>query len=477
MPPPERQGSGQALEPLLEETLEELYEGAPCGYLSTLPDGTIVRVNETFLGWTGHDRGALLAGMRFQELLAPGDRIFHETHYAPLLHMQGTVREIAVEIVRADGSRLPVLLNSVLRRDAGGEPRVVRTTVFDATDRRRYEAELLRARREAEARARAATALEHVADGVLLVDENGRIAVANAAAGAILGLEGDAGGRPVAEAIDGWAELEPHVPVGAAGREPPPRATLPFRRGEREQWLSVVGVDAGAGVVYTFRDVTADRRVETMRDRLVDVVSHELRTPLAGVYGAAQTLVAHDLPEDARAQLLTMIAEQAERLRGIVDAIVVARRLDAGELELADAVVDLTALAQSFADERVTVEAPAPVDARGDEGHLRQALGSLVDNALKYGGGGAVRVQVEEQGRRARVVVADDGPGIPPSERERIFERFHRLDPDLHGGVSGVGLGLPVARALVERMGGRLMLEPAGAGATFVIELPLARAG
>jgi phosphoserine phosphatase RsbU/P len=132
---------------LLDDAAEDLFEDAPCGYLSTRLDGTIVKVNRTFESWTGRDRGELLGRMRFQELLAPGARIYHETHYAPLLHMQGEVRGIAVEILHADGGRLPALVNSVLRQDAEGRPQVIRTTVFDASDRRRYEQELLRARR------------------------------------------------------------------------------------------------------------------------------------------------------------------------------------------------------------------------------------------------------------------------------------------------------------------------------------------
>jgi phosphoserine phosphatase RsbU/P len=139
----------------LDESLDDLYENAPCGYLSTLPDGTVARVNRTLLDWTGHDRAAVV-GRPFADLLSPGGRIYHETHYAPLLQMQGSVREIAFEIVRADGSRLPVLVNSTVRRDAGGDPVAIRTTIFDATDRREYERELLRARdREQEARERA----------------------------------------------------------------------------------------------------------------------------------------------------------------------------------------------------------------------------------------------------------------------------------------------------------------------------------
>ena len=125
---------------------EDLYENAPCGYLSASPDGRIVRVNATFLRWTGFTREALVGAKRFQDLLSPGGRIYHETHYAPLLRMQGSVREIAVDIVAADGQRLPMLVNSVLVSDEAGVPQLVRTTLFDARERKAYERELLAAR-------------------------------------------------------------------------------------------------------------------------------------------------------------------------------------------------------------------------------------------------------------------------------------------------------------------------------------------
>jgi PAS domain S-box-containing protein len=131
---------------LLEETAEDLFENAPCGYLTCGVDGTILRVNRTFEDWTGYERAALL-GRRFRDLLAPAGRIYHETHYVPLLQMQGAVREIALDIVRADGTRLAALINSVQQHDEAGRPRLIRTTIFDATDRRAYEQELLRARR------------------------------------------------------------------------------------------------------------------------------------------------------------------------------------------------------------------------------------------------------------------------------------------------------------------------------------------
>jgi phosphoserine phosphatase RsbU/P len=129
------------------ESAEDLFENVPCGYLSTALDGTILTVNRTFEAWTGLEREQLQGKRRFQDLLSAGGRIYHETHYAPLLQMQGEAREIALEIVGADGSRLPALVNSVVGAASAGGPPVIRTIVFDASDRRRYEQELLRARK------------------------------------------------------------------------------------------------------------------------------------------------------------------------------------------------------------------------------------------------------------------------------------------------------------------------------------------
>jgi PAS domain S-box-containing protein len=130
---------------LIRDSPEELFENAPCGYLTTALDGTIVQVNRTFQTLVGYECDALV-GRRFQELLTVGGRIYYETHYAPLLQMQGWVREIAVDLVGAEGAKRPALVNSVLQRDEDGRPLGIRTVVFEATDRRRYEQELLAAR-------------------------------------------------------------------------------------------------------------------------------------------------------------------------------------------------------------------------------------------------------------------------------------------------------------------------------------------
>ncbi|MER5427566.1 SpoIIE family protein phosphatase [Streptomyces sp. NPDC002588] len=135
---------------LLEDSAEDLYEHAPCGYLSTLPDGRIAKVNTTLLDWLGYRRGDLVDRRHFSDLLTAGGRLYHETHLAPLLRMQGEVRAIALELMAADGSRLPVLVTSTVKTSSDGQPLLIRSTVFDARDRRAYEIELLRARKAAE---------------------------------------------------------------------------------------------------------------------------------------------------------------------------------------------------------------------------------------------------------------------------------------------------------------------------------------
>jgi sigma-B regulation protein RsbU (phosphoserine phosphatase) len=155
-------------EALLEDDPEALYDQAPCGYISTTPDGLIVKVNQTFLLLMGYRREELVGVRTFAQLLTGGGRIYHETHYMPMLRLQDSAREIALEVVRADGRRMPVLVNAVLERHPDGSAKVVRAAVFDATERRNYERELLKAKANAEQSEARAKALAHTLQQTLI---------------------------------------------------------------------------------------------------------------------------------------------------------------------------------------------------------------------------------------------------------------------------------------------------------------------
>jgi sigma-B regulation protein RsbU (phosphoserine phosphatase) len=152
-----------AFSAMLEDDVDDLYDNAPCGYLSTLLDGTIAKINATLLGWLGYRREDLVGRRRFGDLLTIGGRLYHETHFAPLLQLQGEVGGVALDLRAAGGDRLPVLVTSTVKTGDDGQPLLIRTTIFDARDRRAYERELLRASQVAE---RERERLQHLVAGL-----------------------------------------------------------------------------------------------------------------------------------------------------------------------------------------------------------------------------------------------------------------------------------------------------------------------
>jgi PAS domain S-box-containing protein len=343
--------------------------------------------------------------------------------------------------------------------------------------------------REVEEQAQAARVLAAVGDGVFLVGADGRIRLWNTAASTITGLRHDhVVGRRAVDAIPGWVEIEPRIPISQVAG-PVTAESVPFDIGERELWLSVSGVALEEGTVYAFRDLTEERALESMRQDLVATVSHELRTPLAAIYGSALTLHREDLELDAalEGRLLEIIVEESSRLADIINDLLLASQLDTGTLQVRiercdaeELVRSVVEAAQTHLPANVSVElAPTsesiePVAA--DAGQLRQVLGNVVDNAVKYSpDGGTVRLRLEPAGHYLRFTVADKGLGIPKHERARIFEKFYRLDPDMAHGIGGTGLGLYICRELVRRVDGRIWVEPNdGGGSVFFVDIPFA---
>ena len=341
---------------------------------------------------------------------------------------------------------------------------------------------------------RHARVLEHVADGVVLIDFDGLIQLWNPAAEAITGLPRSAvHGKPAAAAFGDWENLAALIPVAEApGSATERTATVPVEIRGRELWLSIAGVQFSDGTVYAFRSLTEERALEELKGEFVATVSHELRTPLAAIYGSAETLRRTDvaLPDETREQLMATISQESKRLTQIVTDILLTTNLDSGRFHLVSEDVDLpelvhevvASMASRLEEKRLAVEVDAPpaVPAiAADPDKLRQVLVNLLDNAVKYSPeGGRIRVRLELLEAHCRVAIEDEGPGIPREEQKRVFGKFYRLDPLLSRGVGGTGLGLYISREIVNRMNGRIWVaSEEGHGATFFVDLPLARAG
>ena len=367
----------------------------------------------------------------------------------------------------------------------------VAVSVAHALERLRLAHERDRLYQEAQERAQAARVIGSIADGVLLIDNTGIVQLWNPAAEAITGLAQEiVVGRPVQEAIPGWSAIADALvvargPASARGRA----TTVPLELAGRELWLSIKGVGFAEGTVFAFHDLTEERRLDQLKADFIATVSHELRTPLAAVHGAAKTLQREDIvvSSDVFRQLLTLIAEQSERLSAMVDDILLASRVDSPELKIAtervdvaELVVDVIAAAQAQTHERLMIElvTPRSPPAAADRDKLRQVLTNLVANAVKYSpAGGRIEIELEANDRHLAIVVRDEGLGIATSDQSLIFEKFYRADANMNLGVSGTGLGLYISRELVRRMGGTISVESQfGEGSIFVVTLPLADA-
>ncbi|HZD88060.1 MAG TPA: ATP-binding protein, partial [Gaiellaceae bacterium] len=330
-----------------------------------------------------------------------------------------------------------------------------------------------------EERARAERVLASLPEAIAAVG-GGVVELWNPAAEQVTGLPAAyAVGRPIEDVLPGWHELAERL------AERPGQATAhPLELAGRERWLSFVSSPHGEWTVLAFRDVTGARALEQARNDLVTTISHELRTPVSSIYGAATTLARTDLTldEELRRRLTTTLHAETERLARVVESFATVSALDADEdrrrrhCDVAPLVERVLARGRERCPAaRLAARIPdgcPPLPA--DPEKLEQVLDVLVDNGVRYSGPVAEVDLAYEPGEvRGRFSVRDNGIGIPPEHHARIGEKFFRVDPELRGGVSGLGLGLYVATRLVELMDGKLWFESApGNGSTFYVELP-----
>jgi two-component system sensor histidine kinase KdpD len=226
------------------------------------------------------------------------------------------------------------------------------------------------------------------------------------------------------------------------------------------------------------------RRMEElarMKSDFVSVVSHELRTPLTSIIGALATMARPELaPEQPAAQeLLESARNQADRLRRLIEDLLVVSRIEGQALPRHPEEVDLsrflpeTVAVIAGSDEVVHVQVEPKAQVKTDPDHLRRIVINLVENAMKHAAGSPIEVAVSMVGDRATIDVVDHGPGIPPSERPKIFDQFTQLEPSVTRSRGGTGLGLNIVRGLAQAMEGDVTIhDTPGGGATFRVDLP-----
>ncbi|MDP3340167.1 histidine kinase N-terminal 7TM domain-containing protein [Frigidibacter sp.] len=342
------------------------------------------------------------------------------------------------------------------------------------------------------------------ADPVLIVDAEGRIEAVNPEARRVFGAELPQPGQPLAGLPDlepllarlrGGGQLQEEAPILRGGRSFDPRAAAlhrPIRTGRSALgWvISLVDITAQEQEAAALRLAAENARAAALaKSQFLAVVSHELRTPLTSIKGALDLLnnsVTGELPEATR-RIVQIAANNSKRLTTLIEDLldlqqieqgtltVTRQRIDMGHL-VQDAVVEAADLARSL-DVTLTLAEPAePVMVDGDPRRLMQVMGNVLSNACKFSGNGArVEVSVLREQGRVRVLVKDSGPGIPEGAQDTVFGQFSQLDSSGTRRVGGSGLGLHIARWILDQHGGRISYDSVlGEGTTFFIDLPLA---
>ncbi len=318
-------------------------------------------------------------------------------------------------------------------------------------------------------------AFEHATDGLLVVDNHKRLALVNPSALQLLGRpDGDL--VQLKQACLAQPALLPLIEAGLEGETvgPTELAASPLQGTLQElrAYVTPLAVDGEGpgGVVVTLQDITQDKELEQLKDEFIATVAHELSTPLSVISGYADLLLSKEYEsEEELSEFVGLIREKTETLEKIVDDLQQLSRTNAWhnivlEKEIYDPREHVQQIVASFQREterhEFVVELPQEaVFIVSDRHRVGQILDNLLSNAVKYSPlGGKIKVSLARHGNEIRFCIADQGSGLTEAQLERVFEKFYRVDNSVTA-VRGMGLGLNIAKELVEIHGGRIWLE------------------
>jgi two-component system, OmpR family, phosphate regulon sensor histidine kinase PhoR len=334
-------------------------------------------------------------------------------------------------------------------------------------------------------RARMEAILAGMVEGVLVLDDGGRVRLVNEAARRMLGIDESGVGRRYTESIR-HPDVVAQIARALAGEQPPgvelafgvdPRVFIARTTPARDP--------TGGGAVLVLHDITDLKRADQVRRDFVANVSHELRTPLTAIRGYVETLL-EEVEDDEAEQFLQVIFRHTTRMERLVGDLLRLARLDAGQevaemrpvtlRTLVDGVIDELAplIDNRRADVRVSIDDGGRM-IETDPARVHDILRNLLENAVSYSPeGGVASVTARVAGGRATFEVADTGPGIPPGDLQRVFERFYRVDKSRVRNPGGTGIGLAIVRHLVGLLGGTVAAaNREGSGAVFTLTLPV----
>lgn len=341
----------------------------------------------------------------------------------------------------------------------------------------------------AQARAHQFAIFNSMVEGILILDQRGRVQTVNKSLERLFSISTDVGGKTVMEAFRLHELLEIAEQAQKEGVVHAYELTLPGINQTRYFEVNAAAIQTSEekpeGMILIFHDFTRIKQLESVRRDFVANVSHELRTPLTLIKGYVETLIdgAKDDPAVAT-RFLQTIQKHTNRLAFLIEDLLTLSQLESGQTILHRQETALRPMVERVLDELQSAAAEKSVTLENliapeihvnvDGDRIEQVIYNLVDNAIKYGrAGGSIKVAAQQEGESLRMRVQDDGPGIPADAQERIFERFFRVDRARSRDQGGTGLGLAIVKHIVQFHGGKVWVESSPAqGSSFYFTLP-----
>jgi PAS domain S-box-containing protein len=465
------------------ERLNAIVNNVVDGVVTVDESGNIESLNRTAENIFGYSSNSVV-GRNFRDLLQPRSRTLYDTADAQSgSQAPGKISEFTG--MRRDGSEFSMELEGT-RISVEGRPMIIHI-VRDVTERKRSEKRLQLA----------ATVFENTSEGIMITDRHGRIQSTNPAFTAITGFAADEvlghnprilqSGMQTKDFYDAmWQSIDK---TGHWNGE------IINRRKNGEaytQWLNINAVRDGSGQVTHYVGVTFDiselKATERMKGEFIATVSHELRTPLTSIHGSL-SLLDSGMPEkspEKSAELIRIAKNNSQRLVRLIDDILSVAKMESEKMKfhlhpvsLGELVTEAVEVNQEFATQyNVHLQVAAGVrDARvlGDKDRLMQVLTNLLSNAVKHSPeDGIIRVETVRNGGYYRVIVTDNGPGIPESFHGEVFKKFAQADASDRRKLGGTGLGLSISKAIIDRLGGRIGFDSKpGVRTCFYFDLPV----
>jgi len=325
------------------------------------------------------------------------------------------------------------------------------------------------------------TILEHIEDGVVILDDQLKILLINAAARRTFGLwqDDNVNGKMVTDVLP-HPDLKALLSKGVDNRVPHQEIAFDDGRVLSAQYTTISGI----GTAVTMQDITYLKQVDRLKNEFVNTVSHDLRSPLTAILGYVDLLDRVGQVNDQQREFIHRVQVSVESITALVNDLLELGRIEAGfdsqnEIVPLEGILrySLETVGGQISEKHLNIHMDLPMDIppiRGNPIRLRQVLDNLVGNAIKYTPeGGEITIQMEVQDEQVIFRISDNGPGIPPADQPHIFEKFYRAS-NVPKGVGGSGLGLAIVKSIVDSHQGRIWVESLlGKGSTFTVVLPL----